>query len=299
MHVADSPRIGDRSAGGAGVLRLAALHRLEFGAEDHYKDRDRLYFHDLFATFGRVPDAAALNGGRTTFRTMAAALADPPGELAGGFDVAVLAHTTPDAEPGWPMSILVDAVPGAGLVFGVSDQGVVAPFTTLQLVLGQVYPGPAGRAVVWIMDQSSLLHRDPLPAHRQVTANSAVALILSATGGLGTLTFARQIVSRDGTEVRAALRAGLAELAGEGKPVTVVCGAGLRTYAEQDPLVADVRVAPPGRPCTGVWFTFADQLSDGSSLLVADYDEEFGYLGLCGVLPTGVGASPVREWMVP
>jgi hypothetical protein len=60
--------------------------------------------------------------------------------------------------------------------------------------------------------------------------------------------------------------------------------------------VADVRVAPPGRPCAGVWFTFADQLSDGSSLLVADYDEEFGYLGLCGVVPTGVGASPVRAW---
>lgn len=289
MYVAGPPTTGTKTASDRRTLRLAAVHRREFGAEGRYTSQDRTYFTDLFATFGTVPEKNAFEAGRTTFRDMAAALVSPAGELADGFDMAVLAHATPDAEPGWPMSVLVEAVPGAGLVLGVSDQGAVAPFTAMRLVLDR----PVTRAAVWIMDQSATLHSEPVPDHRRATRNAAVALVLTDTGTLGPLGFAQQHACGDGIQVRAALDAALARLADDGPPVTVVCGEALRPYVEHHPLVGAVRVAPTGLPCTGVWFALADCLATDDRVLIADYDEEFGYLGLCGMESTGRSAQPV------
>lgn len=293
MYVAGPPTLGTGPVPDGRTLRLAAVHRFEFGAESRYTSQDRTYFTDLFATFGTVPDENAFESGRTTFRDMAARLVLSAGELADGFDMAVLAHATPDAEPGWPMSVLVEAVPGAGLVLGVSDQGVVAPFTAMRLVLDQVYDGPVIRAAVWILDQSATLHTEPVPDNRRATRNAAVALVLTDTGTLGPFGFAQQHSCEDAVQVRAALDAALTQLADDGPPVTVVCGEALVPYVEHHPLAGAVRVAPAGQPCTGVWFVLADCLSAGDRVLIADYDEEFGYLGLCGMEPTGRSAQPM------
>lgn len=283
MYVAGPPSVAKQGGTSNRPLRLVAVHRREFGATGHYLPQDVEYLTDMLATFGMLPRKDAFESGRTTFRDMAAALISPMGDLDDDLDMAILAHTTPDAEAGWPMALLAEAVPALGLGFAISDQGIVAPFTALKLIWQQAQVGVT-RAIVWVMDQSATPHDRPIPEHREASKNAAVALVLSHQGALGTLSFAEQHVPRDHAEVRDLLDAGLLQLAKVGEPVTVVCGAAVRPYMERNPLVGDIRVAQAGQPCTGIWFAFADSLAARQPVLVADYDEELGYLGMCGVL---------------
>jgi hypothetical protein len=89
------------------------------------------------------------------FADMCAELLDPI-QASGPLELVVLAHVTPDLDPR-------DSVAGALaepdlLVFAVSDQGRLAPFTALQVAAA--WPDRS-RAAVIVLDQAVVPYRDP------------------------------------------------------------------------------------------------------------------------------------------
>ena len=159
--------------------------------------------------------------------------------------MAVLAFATPDAEAGWPMCYLSDAVRDAGLAFAISDQGVVAPFTALRLLLGSPPADRARRVQMWTMDQTALMHDGPVPPRLRPLHDSAVALVLDEEGGMGPISVT-QLADVAPADVREHL-VGWSRNVCDGGPAAAVCGRALVPYWEED-WADEVVWAPPGLP---------------------------------------------------
>ncbi|MFC7545963.1 hypothetical protein [Plantactinospora sp. GCM10030261] len=237
------------------------------------------YLADLAGLHG-LPDRPADFAGaaRTTFtdlvRPLVAEVAGKPTEL------VVLAHVTPDAEPGWPASFLTGALPGAPLAFAVADQGVAAPFTALRIA--QAYAGAEDfdRALVVLLDQGTFLTAGAPPPVR----TGLVAVLLERAGELGAVS-TRVLSGVAPHEVRPALATALAEF-----PGAVVTG----------PAAAP----PAGRPATGGWRRLARRLPTGPSsgaagakhpVALAEYDVTARCLGVCVVTPAAAGGTAGHE----
>ena len=284
MYVSAPPPLRDRprSAWRALGPGLTLTRRQEYPPDlGRYSDLDRVYFADLLALHGVPYRDDLLDAGRTTFREMMAGLLDGLRPHHHGYGVAVLASATPDAEPGWPIPYLTDSAERPGLAFAVSDQGPLAPFTALELIVDIAATDRAGRALMVAMDQCARQHDEAVPDRIAATRNAAVALVFdgSAPGAA--------VRVRLSTGVTAPDVARLLADAGTGTmlPGTMLLGTGLAGR------VPGARAAPPGTPCTGPWSLLADALTDPglarSRLVVADFAEELGYLGVCVVDPPG------------
>ncbi len=240
--------------------------------------------------FGRVT--------RTTFTEMAQEIA---AELIDGgaeanqiepFGLAVVAHNTPDAEPGWPASYLSGALPGEPLAFAVADQGAAAPFTALRIAAdysgtiqsGTVQSGGAERraALVLIMDQTAVVPDRRLPPGTVPPGRDhAVALAFEPAGQLAAVSV-HQLTDVSPADAAAAIEA---ELYAGLDSATAVLGPGLAVPAA----IADGRVvhAPADLPGTGLWHELARLLrrpdAAGGRILLASYEPTLGYLDLCTV----------------
>lgn len=119
---------------------------------------------------GAAPAPRSFDGPGRSFAAMAAALLDrlPDGAAA---DLVVLAHVTPDLDPRDSVAGAL-AAPGR-LVFAVSDQGRLAPFTALRIAAA--CPDRA-RAVVIALDQARVPYPDPDLSALDGRADHAVAL---------------------------------------------------------------------------------------------------------------------------
>ncbi|WP_327322115.1 hypothetical protein OG735_06155 [Streptomyces sp. NBC_01210] len=267
-------------------MRLAHVHGREFDRIESFEDRDREFFSDLVASYGLPVDEEGFDAGRTTYAAMVSALLPALAPYDDGFDLALLAHATPDAAPGWPMSRLVRSTSRTGLAFAVSDQGVTSPFTALRLARDGVAVEDGRRALVLVAEQSAVFHRGPVPEPLRARRDAAVALVLDTSGELGTLVPEQRSGIAPG-EVASLLAAYLAGATGRtGRPV-VIAGAGLTGHRDGPPGGADLLTAPPGMPCAGIWSVLADELPrlrrEGRTVVLADYDARLGYLGLCRV----------------
>lgn len=276
MHVSTPPSaIPDRPP-----LRLARIERQRAApGTKPFTAEDRLYFTDLMASYGMAAPDHLFERPHNSFRDLVAGLLPRLGEWGDRFDLAVLAHTTPDSEAGWPICYLLDAVPDAGLAFAISDQGPTASFTGLRLAARSSRTHEARRAQLWALDQTALLHEQPVPERIRPRHDSAVVLVLDEDGGLGRLEVEHHVeVSAD--EVRPRLRAVVGEDGG-----VVVCGPGLRPHwsaADARETGSHLHPVPAGEPCTGVWSALADLVgSEAVRYVVADYDEELRHLGVC------------------
>lgn len=269
-----------------GPLRLARIEQRVFGAGRPFVDADRTYFADLMASYGSTVRTDDFAAGRNTFRDMIEGLLPELGSWGDRFDLAVLAHSTPDAEPGWPMCYLGDAVSAAGLAFAISDQGYTAPFTALRLLLDSPHTYGARRVQLWTMDQTALLHDRPVPERIRPRRDCAVVLVLDEHGELGTMS-ATQRAGVASADVADLLRARLHEAGAPDVPVSLLVGLGLASRVDGSWPADDVRTAEPGAPCTGVWSLLAAHrprlLATGRRVVLADYDEELGYLGTCTI----------------
>ncbi|MEV0408888.1 hypothetical protein [Actinoallomurus sp. NPDC050550] len=226
------------------------------------------------------PDRDWLPERRTTFTDMAAGMLD---ELRGDgapIGLVVLAHGTPDSEPGWPACFLTWRLPGAPPAFAVADQGVVTPFTALRVAGARIRADGPRRAIVLIMDQRTLVP-PPRPAGaadaRIPLRNRAVALVLDERGTLGTLTAG--VEPGVGPKRAGGFLAGLAET---GQPV--LTGPALASW---DGPPNRVR-ASVGAPCTGLWALAAEGLDRWRAAGVRrvhllDHDPELRCLGHCAV----------------
>ncbi|MEV4490107.1 hypothetical protein AB0K04_08320 [Micromonospora coxensis] len=228
------------------------------------------YLSDLARLHGlrREPDDFA-GVARTTFtdlvRPLVAEIADTP------VDLIVLAHVTPDAEPGWPASFLTGALPGEPLAFAVADQGVAAPFTALRVATAYARADRFDRVLVVLLDQGTFLTAGPPP---EVGAG-LVALLLDRDGTLGELS-TRVVAGVAPPQARSVLASSLADFSG-----TLVTGAAL------SPPAGPQGSAPhPGElPATGLWRELTDRPAGGGPVALADYDPAARCLGICVVTP--------------
>ncbi len=248
---------------------LTRLHGLPQG-EDYFGRATRITFTDMAQEI-----AAELTGDGAEANQI-----EP-------FGLAVVAHNTPDAEPGWPASYLSGALPGEPLAFAVADQGAAAPFTALRIAAdysGTIAAGAGERraALVLIMDQSAVVPDLPLPAGTVPPGRDhAVALVFAPTARLAAVSV-RQLTDVSPADAAAAIEAELH--AGQG-PATAVLGPGLAVPAA----LAGARVvhARADLPGTGLWRELAWLLrradAPGGRILLASYERTLGYLDLCTV----------------
>ncbi|WP_158883749.1 hypothetical protein [Amycolatopsis anabasis] len=244
------------------------------------------YFADLAKLYGlRHRDDYFTRVHRNTFTELIQGALDGLGALDDPVDLVVLAHSTPDAEPGWPACYLADALPGDPLALAVSDQGVTAAFTALRIVADYSTVDDFRRAIVVLLDQTTLMNDEHPPAGIALPEqDSVVALVLDRKPGAGRLTV-RQLTDVGAPEAGATV----AELLRERALPVAVLGPDLAAATEAPPDAEIVAVAP-GRPCSGTWAHFLEHRQTGRSMVIADYDPALRYLGICTVdFPGGDG----------
>jgi hypothetical protein len=234
------------------------------------------YLSDLVRPYGTVlrEDLFGAAFGQS-YGEMAAAVA--PGEPV---DVVVLAYAIPDIRPGRATATYLSHVlPGNPLAFAICDQGSAAGFTGLRLVREYLGGDERRRALLIVVEQSAL-HYEPAAPAPVPDGHFAVALLCAASGPARVAAIDQH--SGVGLQLAPALLAESHAQAGS-HARRAILGAGLATVDLSTvdlSTVELVRRASPGRPCTGVWWELADELSTGQPLLIAEYDATLGYLCL-------------------
>lgn len=272
--------IGPGQIGASPGLRLANAAAWTFDESKPFSERDHTYFRDLWQLFGLNWDSAMLDGTRNTYTDMlsfaVSKLLTETGPI--GLDVAILANSVPDSEPGYPMPYLEQLFDEIGTAFGLSDQGGSGPFTALRIAGNAIMGGRNRRALVAIADQRTILTGTHVPDDIRPVHDTAVLLLLTADGGFGAPQV-RQRAGVAGEDVAALLRAELGD-----EPATVICRPPLAGHLDGLPI--EVRPAADGRPATGLWMTLAEYVArwDGVSphrVFVVDHDPAFGYVNSC------------------
>ncbi|MFI1002541.1 hypothetical protein ACIP10_26380 [Streptomyces galbus] len=187
-------------------------------------------------------------GARVSYHDMVRVVVERLGAELAGVDLVVTVDASPDCRhQSFPACLLAAALPGDPLVLGISEQGVAGPFTALRLAHDQLRAGLRRRALVLVVEQSTL----PPGSFAGPVEDVAVALLLDAGPGPGPRLE---------------------------RPEVGITGRG----PEAAPPTPD---APPGHPCAGAWLTLADRLAgpggppygpDGR-LVIADRDPVLPY----------------------
>jgi len=268
----------------------------------------RVYLSDMVRPYGLALREDLLSqGSGHSYGEMASALlaetvpADQPADL------IVLTFAIQDVMPGRSTAAYLSHVsPGCQLAFAICDQGSAAPFTGLRLIRDYVQTGDCGRALLVVVEQATL-HYDAASPAAVPARHSAVALLCGESGP-GRLETVRLRTGVDPARASGELARELAALSRAGRGVTLIAGNGLTSRAGSagagsagpagtpgpagsaqtvlsavdTSAVDQVLIAPPGQPCTGVWWELAGGLpewaEDGRRVLLADYDPALGYL---------------------
>lgn len=266
--------------------------------------RDQLlgcYLADMVGQYGMVlrDDVDIQNSGHS-YGEMAKSLIPAvlatdglPGELpdAGSgqrhVDLLVFAFAVADVAPGRSTaSYLAHLCPGEPLAFTVCDQGIAAPYTALRLLGAYSGSGGCRRAVLMVAEQATTFYDLPAPA-KMPDRHAAVLLVFDADGqgNLGPVRQVRGVGPADAYDV---VRAAVTELASGHGNVTLITGNGLDSGGPLPPLVPGQQVAaPPGQPCTGVWWelvgTLGSSAATGRRVLIADYDAALEYVCITAI----------------
>jgi hypothetical protein len=258
-------------AGGPALERARAF---TFTAADRGADAPptTAFREHLESLYGPITDWSWLEDGpAVSYDDMVAVIARNMAAELAGVDLAITVEASPDCRHvSYPACRLKDSMDGEPLIVGVCDQGIAGPFTALRLAQARLRSGASRRAVVLIMEQSTLPPDRHAVRPRQ---DVAVALILGRNGPL-TLGGPGGAVNRAGT-----LASSLDHRPPAGPGTTVIAGASLSALRPR-PGVSVIR-APGGHPCAGVWIALADYLGGsappGGPVLLADRDPVLPY----------------------
>lgn len=302
-----SPAARDGAAGPA----IERVIPFAFTAADSGGNDTRAYRDHVESVYGALPDFSWLeDGAAVSYHDMARVIARELAEDLVDVDLVITVDGSPDCRhQSFPSCLLADLMPGDPMLLGISEQGVAGPFTALRVAYDRLADGSSRRALVLVMEQTTLP-----PDDRAVrpARDVAVALLL---GPDGAIPLERPVVTVDGRGASDGRRtAGAPERAEDGaygpdgvydpRADGVVAGAGLTR-----PLRGTVLArAEPGHPCAGVWLALAGLLerTDGrpeGRVLLADRDPVLPYhCGLLLTLPAGRAperAAPRRKELVP
>lgn len=191
---------------------------------------------------------------------------------------------------------LAEVCPGTPMAFTVCEQGTAAPFTALRLIGDYARAGMVPRRALFLVTEQSVLHYEPaVPVELPERAVAVGLLCEPAPAG-------HPVVVRQHADVSPQLAGALladdvAALSAGRSAVTLVLGNGL-TQIGHTYLADHTVLAPAGRPYTGPWWEFADNLdqwrADGRLVLLADYEPDLRYLCLSALdlgEPTAVPAA--------
>ncbi|MFF4399824.1 hypothetical protein [Streptomyces sp. NPDC001480] len=265
---------GQAPAGVPRVVRAARYAPTGPGAGYRPDAELEAFFRDLGAPYGArfAAERYAAEPRRTSVELAYGAL-DALGPLSGqdAPQLAVVAYATPDIDHAELVASCVKRrLPGEPLAFGVSDQGVLGPFSALRVAVEYARRCGFHRLLLLTLDQRTQPFDVPREEQDEVRADVAVALLLHWGGGAGAV-------------------AGMAH--GQPSPrlfddwdraVATVTGTGLTGDGPRLPAHTGPRaVAEPGQPCTGPWAALTDTAGPAGRVVVADYDRARDQLALC------------------
>lgn len=141
-------------------------------------------FRDHMASlYGDFPDLSWLEHGTlVSFHDMVRVVAEKLAAELAGVDLVITVDARPDCRmQSMAGCVLADLVPGNPFMLGISEQGIAGPFLALRIALDRMARGESTRALILIMEQSTLPpDRTPVRSGRDV----AVALLLGPDGPL-------------------------------------------------------------------------------------------------------------------
>jgi hypothetical protein len=260
--------------------------------------RDRLlgrYLTDMLGQYGLVPrDDVDIQSSGHSYGEMAKSLIPAvlasdglAGELPESgsgqrpVDLIIFAFAVADLSPGRSTATyLAHLCPGEPLAFTICDQGIAAPYTALRLLGAYSGSGGCRRVVLMVAEQATTCYDLPAPA-KMPTRHAAVLLVLDSDGQ-GSLGPVRQVLGVGPADVYDVVTAVVTELAPDHGNVTLITGNGLDSVGPLPPLASGKQLAaPPGQPCTGVWWELVGGLGSsaatGRRVLIADYDAVLEY----------------------
>lgn len=294
MYSAGPPRAAEADGSHGRPLRLSRAGRRVFeGSSQSALDPTlRGYLSDMVRPYGLALDQDLLDqGSGHSYGEMAAALIQrtlPAGE---SVDLIVLAFAMHDVIPGRSTAAYLSHLcPGSPMAFAVCDQGAATPFTALRMIRAYARTGSCRRALLVVAEQATLHYDQAAPAAR--AARHAAVTLLFGESGPGFLETVRQHAGVAPAQAGDLLASELASLSAGRGDVTLVAGNGIERPASTS-AVDKVLIAPPGQPCTGVWWELAGGLptwsAQGRRVLLADYDPMLRYLCVSAI---DVEASP-------
>ncbi len=277
---------------GAPAPRLAGVSHLTFGPADgphvfEYPPRPDVlrYLADMVTPYGvTYSEQRFMAGNHNSYAYLGERLL---AELGASPDLLLIAHATADCEPcRWPSGHLSAVCADEPLVFAISDQGELSPFSALRILRGYTTAGWRRDAVLLILDQSTVPYLDSRPPKDERT-DHAIGLAFGpgtddgAAGPSLTVVAQRYDVTPAGvTPVLAEIAAGLPATDG---PVTVITTDALLRHAElPTALRGRLRVAEHGPRCIPPWATLATLITEGVTGRIAliEYDESLAGLAV-------------------
>lgn len=274
-----------------GAVRMAFPQPAHQGHDAAYAARLDLYMQDMLREHGLDASSDDRDWTGWSYSEMATALIQRAVPAHESVDLLVLAYAIPDINPGRNMAALLSGrCPGKPLAFGLTDQGVVAPFTALRLIREYARTAGLHRALLLVVEQAALPYR----------ASDKVAIPVGHTGVALLLGDSPRVPNsapplRLGPMVtRAGIREGAIEqelkaLCAEHSASTVILGSSLSDWAGPAGSIVSagdgrVREAQPAQPLTGLWWELAGELDArvGSprSIALCDYDSVQGCVSL-------------------
>ncbi|MEU6664505.1 hypothetical protein [Streptomyces sp. NPDC046727] len=273
VRPAARPGPGDAAAGVPRLVR-AGRYAPDGPGTPYVPAADREeFFRQLGAPHGVPFDRAGFAAAprRTSVELVRGALAElGPLSAEEAPEVVVVAYAAPDFEHAELIASCAQGLlPGEPLAFGLSDQGVLAPFSALRAAVEYARRCGLRRLLVLAVDQSSQPFAVPADHPGAVLADVAVALLFewrdaaAPVHGMGQLPWP-----------------GPGPAVPWDRELPLVAGAGVRTAVSG--VWPWATWAPAGQPATAVWSALADLAGGGPArAVVADHDAERAMLAHC------------------
>lgn len=208
------------------------------------------YYRDLVEPFGVEVDETLLRSApNVSHRDLVDRLVAAPGVRDSEPDLVIVAHALPDITPFTAMAPYLDRLLGGRAVnFGIHQQGLAAPFTALRAVSAFQRAGRCERAVLAVLEQTTLPTRFPL-VHDNRLVDSGVLLVLG-TGGGPRIARVESVAATDSAAAR------LGELTAKDPDGTLLVTG---PWLDRDGLGQGVPFfhTNPGTYCTSVWLALA------------------------------------------
>lgn len=245
------------------------------------------FYRDLVEPFGSTVDEQLLRDGRNVFhKDLVDQLVDSEGiEVAA--DLVIVTHALPDVHPFTAVASHLNMLLGGGAQsFSISEQGLAAPFTALRIISAYQRGGRSERAVLAVLEQTTLPTPHPLVDSGDLVDSGAL-LVFERGAGLQ-VGGVEAFVDAEATSAR------LKDLAAAGGVDTLIV---LGPWVEEQAIGSDARVhrVPPGSYCTSVWLDLAQYWREWQTgyrqVVLCDIDPLSGR-GQLALLTTAAVATP-------